>query len=433
MILEQQQTDERGEAVRALLATPLITRDADPQRFRLLAVHRDWLAKWFDGTCGWTLAFDLTGGTARLVKRRVTDDASRPAVRPTDGLPFDQLRYVLLMCVAAELVSRPLTVISELADAIGVACAADETLPDFRAEDYRHRAAFTDVLRWLIDQRLVTITAGAIDRYASEQADAVLEADVARLALLPASDRAPSRIDAADTDSWLQALRTEPRYGELSDDQLAPEQRNLWARHTLIRAVLDDPAVDIESLDARVVDYLASLTGRRLLNVAATEAGLRLERHAEVIVAVDERREATDATFGDRPTTVAMTAGVLLGELVDHQRQPQPRTVAELETVVGALLAADPGWARAYQDERGARRLTGEALAQLQAFGLVHLEGDQVHARPAAARYRVTITDARRPADADEAATGEADPTTAPEPTDQTALPLAATQPGDDL
>jgi uncharacterized protein (TIGR02678 family) len=394
VILDQQQTDERAEAIRTLLADPMPTREADPDRFRLLAIHRDWLATYFDRYCGWTFTLDVTGGTARLTKRRATLDPPRPATRPGDDRPFDATRYVLLMCVAAELVARPHTTISDLADAVGVACAADEVLFDFDPADHRQRGGFADVLRWLLDRDIVTITAGALDQYTTQGRDAVLEADVARLAALPASTRAPSRIVAADTDGWLSALTAEPRYGDLDADATA-DQRNLWARHTLIRAVLDDPAVDLDQLDRRVVDYLATPTGRQLLTDAVADAGLSLERHADVIVAVDEHRHATDQTFGERASTLAQVAGVLLAELSGPDRTGRTHRVAQLEGHVADLLAADPGWAKGYQDPGGARRLTTEALDQLVAFGLARRDHDTVHPRPAAARFAVTVTDAR--------------------------------------
>jgi uncharacterized protein (TIGR02678 family) len=414
MILDQQQTDERAEAIRALLVSPLTTREQAPELFRLLAIHREWLAAWFDRACGWGFHLDVTGGTARLAKRRADLDASRPAVRPTDGRPFDRTRYVLLLCACAELVGRPHTTISDLADAVGVACAADDELPAFDPADHRHRAAFADVLRWLVDSRVATITAGALDQYASGARDAVLEADVARLAALPTSTVAPSRVVATDLDGWLAALTAEPRYGDLDADEVSVEQRNRWSRHTLLRAVLDDPAVDVDDLAPRVRDYLATPTGRQLLREVVADTGMLLERHADVVVAVDESRQATDATFGDRSSTVAQAAGVVLSSLLTPDRAVSPRHVAELERRLADLLAADPGWARAYQDDTGAHRLAREVLAHLEAFGLARVVGDEVRARPAAARFAVSVTDARGtagPADGDAA---EAARSTAP-------------------
>jgi uncharacterized protein (TIGR02678 family) len=421
VILDQQQADERAEAIRALLVSPLTTREEDPELFRLLAIHREWLAGWFDRACGWGFHLDVTGGTARLAKRRADLDASRPAVRPTDGRPFDRTRYVLLLCACAELVGRPHTTISDLADAVGVACAADDELPAFDPADHRHRAAFTDVLRWLVDTRVVTITAGALDQYATGARDAVLEADVARLASLPTSTVAPSRVVASDLDGWLAALTAEPRYGDLDADDVPAEQRNRWARHTLLRAVLDDPAVDVEDLDPRVRDYLATPSGRQLVRDVVADTGMLLERHADVLVAVDETRQATDATFGDRSSTLAQAAGVVLSSLLTEDRAPGRRPLAVVERHLGDLLAADPGWARAYQDDTGGHRLAREVLAHLDAFGLARVAGDEVVARPAAARFAVTVTDARGAANG---AAGEApdDGGSAPPPADTPTL-----------
>ena len=393
MILDTQQADERAQAIRTLLAHPMTTRERDPEAFRLVAVHRAALADWFDTTCGWTLHVDLGGGTARLVKRRAEVAPPRPATRPSDRQAFDQTRYILLMAVSGELVARPHTTISELADALAHACAADEVLPTFDAANLAHRRAFADVLLWLIDHGYATITAGALEQYASQGRDAVLEADVPRLATIPASVRPPSRIDADGTDSWLAALRTEPRYGS---DDASDEQRNLHARHTIARAVLDDPALDVDTLDERVVRWLSSPAGGRVTARAVASAGLRLERHTDVLVAVDETRTATDTTFAERSSTRTQAAAVLLAALLHENRRPKVRSRKELEQLTAGLLDADEGWAKEYQKPAGAQRLAADALDELVAFGLVRLEGDTVHPRPAASRFAIEITDCRR-------------------------------------
>lgn len=386
---------ERAEAVRRLLARPLVTREADADVFRLVATHRGWLVAWFDRTCGWPLHVDLHGGTARLVKRRHAPDATRPARRPTDQRPFDVPRYVLALLVAAELVARPHTSIGDLADAVAVVAASDDALPDFDAGDHRHRNAFVDVLRWLVDQGMVRVTAGDLERVGQGGGDAVLEADVGRLAQLPSSTTPPSRITASDTAGWIAALTDEPRYGDPLDADADPERRNRWGRHQVLRAVLDDPAADVADLDEYTVRYLSTPTGRQVVADAAADAGLILERHADVLVAVDASRQAGDRTFAERASTVAQAVGVLLAELVDADRRPRAVSLAHLEAVTARLLAADPGWARAYQDETGARRLAREAVDELVAFGLARAEGDRVQARPAAARYAVEVVDSR--------------------------------------
>ena len=61
--------DERTRAARALLRTPLLDIDADPDAFRLVARHHAWLAERFETTCGWHLTIDAAAGFARLAKR----------------------------------------------------------------------------------------------------------------------------------------------------------------------------------------------------------------------------------------------------------------------------------------------------------------------------------------------------------------------------
>lgn len=395
-VLPEQATAERAGAIRALLTRPLLTREHDEDMFRQVVTHRADLVDWFDQLCGWPLLVDVPGGTARLVKRRQDPDATRPARRPTDGRPFDRLRYVLAMIVCAELVARPHTTIGDLADAVAVVSAGEDSLPAFDAGDRRHRGAFVDVLRWLDDAGFLAVTAGDLDRFSGEAHDAVLQADTKRLAGMLASATPPSRAAASTAQEWMTALTAEPRYGDVTAPDVASEQRSRWGRHQVVRALLDDPAVDLAALDAASRAYLESPTGRKVVADAVADAGLVLERHADVLVAVDETRTATDATFGDGSSIVSQVASALLAELVGEDRTPRTASMATLTDTVAALLADDPGWARSYQDDGGARTLAAAAADTLVAFGLAARDGDRVAGRPAAARYAVTVTDARR-------------------------------------
>lgn len=395
--IPEQAEAERASAIRALLARPLLTRERDEDTFRQVVAHRTDLVDWFDQTCGWPLTVDVPGGTARLVKRRQDPDATRPARRPTDGRPFDRMRYVLAMTVCAELVTRPHTTIGDLADAVAVVTAGEQALPAFDAGDRRHRGAFVDVLRWLDDAGVLAVTAGDLDRFSGERHDAVLQADTKRLAGMLASATPPSRAAAATTEEWVAALTAEPRYGDVTSPDVASEQRNRWGRHQVVRALLDDPAVDLDDLDDAARAYLDTPTGRTVVADAVAAAGLTLERHADVLVAVDESRTATDATFGDGSAIVSQVAATLLDALVGDERRPRATSMAALTATVAGLLADDPGWARTYQDDGGARSLAAAAVDTLVAFGLATRDGDRVAGRPAAARYAVTVTDARRP------------------------------------
>jgi uncharacterized protein (TIGR02678 family) len=389
---------ERRSAVRALLARPFVVREADPDLFALVAAHGEWLTDRFDEWCGWPLRVDFNAGTVRLLKRRRAEDldASRPA-RRGDGTPLDQQRYSLLMTVCAELVARPHATIGDIADAVEVVTRSDVALREFDVTSRAHRGALVDVLHWLVSGGYLVVRTGDLNSYAGQRLDAVLQADVRRLATLLSAAIAPSRVgveDPADAVGWLAALTAEPRYGDPADRDDA--QRVRWSRHQLLRAVLDDPAVDVVDLPDAARDYLRSITGRRVVADAVDDAGLALERHADVLVAVDAAREATDVTFGDRSSVVAQVAGTLLAALVDADRVLVAMSVERLTTVVADLLAGDPGWAKGYQEPGGARVLTALAIEQLEMFGLARRDGDRVVGRPAAGRYAVTVTDARR-------------------------------------
>ena len=69
---------ERARAIRELLAMPILNVATDPDRFGLAVRHHEWLAAWFETTCGWQLTVDIGAGFARLAKRSAHPDPTRP-------------------------------------------------------------------------------------------------------------------------------------------------------------------------------------------------------------------------------------------------------------------------------------------------------------------------------------------------------------------
>ena len=125
-VLGSHLTAERSEAARHLLRRPLLDASADAEGFRLAARHRQWLADWFESTCGWTVHVDVASGYARLLKRAPTVYVSRPLRRTRGaGTSFDRRRYELLCRVAAELVRHPVTTVGLLATAIAPEAGLD--------------------------------------------------------------------------------------------------------------------------------------------------------------------------------------------------------------------------------------------------------------------------------------------------------------------
>ncbi len=384
---------ERSEAVRRLLAQPLLAAGSDPGAFRLVVRHSTWLADYFEQTCGWALAVDVASGFARLAKRPAVVDPTRP-LRRTRGerLPFDRRRYQLLCLVCAELVRHPVTTVGMLAGAV----TADAGLDTSRQAE---RTAFVDALRALIGWGALEVSAGELDAYVgSDRANALLSADTARLHRLLVPATAPSALpDTLGTDDAVDRLLDEPRYGtgagEEPGAEMGEEARNRWARHRLGRRVLDDPVVNVEDLGEVEAAYLASISGRRWLRDRAAEAGLQLEERADGILAVDPEAIATDVAFPAPAGNAHQLALLLADRLVpidpDGSRRLAHLTAGELRSAVQDVLDRFPGWARGQREERGPEGLARQAVDLLVGLGLARRDDEGgVHARPALARYR---------------------------------------------
>ncbi len=390
--LAAQHGAERARAVRELLAAPILTVEADPDRFGLVARHHAWLATWFETTCGWQLTVDIGAGFARLAKRSAHPDATRPLrrLRGNKG-PFDRRRFQLLCLVCAELVRRPVTTIGLLAQAIPPEAQFDTS----RRVD---RTAFVDSLLALGQWGLVRATAGSVDAFVEdERGNAILTADTARLHRLLASSNAPSGLDdAISLDDATEALLAEPRYGEADRDPgaVSDEQRLLWTRHSLARRVLDDPVTLLEDLSPAEQDYLTHPSGRRWLRERVAEAGFELEERAEGVIAIDADAIATDLQFPSPQGNTYQLALLLIDRLVTKGAGGR-RTVGSLSSTalrhaVNEVLADHPGWARAYREEGGPALLLEEAVVLLVSFGLARREEDgSVVGLPVLARYRI--------------------------------------------
>lgn len=373
--------EERSRAIRHLLAAPLVDIDADPDAFRLVARHQAPLTDWFDTTCGWTLAVDVAAGFARLSKRAADVDPSRPLHR-TRGLrqPFDRRRYQLLCLVCAELVKHPVTTIGILAGAVG----------GLDTSRHAERAAFVDALRALVAWGALRTSGGEVDSFLdSDQGNAMLLADTARLHRLITSATAPSALaGGVGTEAAIAALLHEPRYGDAPTDPEAsdPDQRMRWVRHSLARRLLDDPVTYLDDLSPAELDYVSTPSGRKWLRDKVAEAGFELEERAEGLLAVDPDGIATDRHFPAPAGNAHQLALLLLDRLAQPPGALHP---AALRREVDGVLERFPGWARSHRDGEGPDRLAEEAVDLLVGFGLAAREaGGRVVARPALSRYR---------------------------------------------
>lgn len=383
--------EERSRAVRSLLATPLLDAERDREAFATIARHADWLVEYFEKTCGWTLTVDATAGFARLAKRAVEIDPTRPLRRLRgDHSPFDPRRYQLLCLACAELVRHPVTTVGLLAGSI----AAEAGLDTSR---YAERSAFVDAVGILVSWGTVRVTSGEVDAFVENAAaNAILTADTARLHRLLVSPTAPSALpDGSSTETAIDRLAHEPRYGSAADpgESTSDEVRLRLIRHRLGRRLLDDPATYLDDLSAAERDYATNPTGRRWLRDRAGDAGLRLEERSEGMVAVDPDALATDIRF-PAPQGNAHQLALLLADLL-VPAAPDGRRVARLEPedlrdAVHRIMTRHPGWARGHREGDGPLRIAEQAVELLAAHGLVRRDPDgSVVALPALARYRV--------------------------------------------
>ncbi|WP_278265438.1 TIGR02678 family protein [Nocardia sp. AG03] len=391
--------EEVGRAIRYLLAEPLLTAAAAPDRFDVVRRRREPVAQWFDYFCGWSLTVEPRVGYARLTKVRVATDATRPAKRQrSQRAPFDRRRYVLLCVVLAELCGTQVTTIGTLAEQVRSATAHDDLVQGFDTSSRGERRAFVDVLHWLEAAAVLHTVDGAVDSYIdSQQAKVLYRVDTTLLLRMLATGTGPSQLGIPTQEVSLRLpevlaeLTREHRYGAASvpagrhsEVTVSDNQRNLWLRHSIFRRLADDPVVYFADLDEAARGYLASPTGRRQLRNAAETGGFVLEERGDGILFVDPDALATDSKFPDDSST-AKVAGLLLLEHLDG-----PATIEQLCARTTELLRRFPQWARTYQAEEGPGRLADDAVAVLAAFQLVRrTTAGLVIPLPAVARYRV--------------------------------------------
>lgn len=420
--------DDMAQGIRSMLASPLLTRDADEEAFTLVRRKRTELTRWFDFFCGWTLTVEPRHGYARLAKVRAGGSylaSPRPALRVRGTRSaFDRRRYTLFCLAAAELTVLNRTTVGLLAQRVAHTCAAEEGIADFDSSSRAERSALVDALLLLESYGAITAVDGATESYlAGADALVLYRSDSARLARLLSAPVPPSRLGGAHAD--LAALLAEERYGVTAESGIpgetdtsgeagasgeegAPEhagptrnQRTLWARHSLMRRLLDDPVVYTADLSTAEAEYASSLTGRKMIRRAAEEAGFRLEERSEGYLLVDADGRATDDRFPGEGH-VKQTSLLLLDVLL---AAPGSVSLAALSDEVEGLLERRPSWAKSFRGEGGAARLARGALEVLVGHGLVRADPGGpagscgppgtvgYRALPAAHRYAVDRSD----------------------------------------
>jgi uncharacterized protein (TIGR02678 family) len=389
----RQRNDERIQALRALLMTPLMTPAHED--FAAVRRHADDLRDWFARETGWPLRIERD--CARLYKRPADlQDASR-------GLPgYERRRYVLL-CLACAVLERadPQITLRVLGERL-LLLAADPALASggFRfeltaAHERRELVAVCkSLLQWGALRRVAGdeesfVHAGAAS--AAEGGDALYDVQRRVLAGVLAAVRGPSTWPQEQAPVTLQE-RLDALVAEHVPD--SEEGQRTALRHHLARRMLDDPVVYLETLDEARRAYFINQRGAMASRLCEA-TGLAAEQRAEGLALVDEGGQLTDVSMPAEGTEAHAT--LLAAEFLASRTD-----LASLEDVAAFLAVARDRYGRYWRKsarEAGAEReLAGIALAQLQKLQLIAQDANHVRPLPALARFALGEADIHAPA-----------------------------------
>jgi uncharacterized protein (TIGR02678 family) len=393
-VTEAEAQAQRRAALRALLARPLLTADADSDALVLVRRHLAELQAWLSRETGWRLVADSE--TARLFKTApVLSDASHPA-RGHSKEPFGRRRYVTL-CLALSALARAdaQTTLGSLADDVLTAAAEPELAEcgfTLALDSRSDRSDLVAVVRLLLGWGVLSRVAGDEDAYLSAGTDVLYDVRRPVLGVLLSGARGPSTVTGSLFGDRLAQLTAEPV--PESDDL-----RNQALRRRLTRRLLEDPVVYYDELDEDERAYLLSQR-HAITRRIADATGLVPEMRAEGIAMVDPEDELTDVRMPEQRTDGHAT--LLVAEYLAGREQTD---LDELRAFVRQAAAAHATYWRKGVTEPGAEaELLAIALGKLSALRLVAIDGSVVRGRPALARFALdepVIRETRKaPADA---------------------------------
>lgn len=297
-------------AVRLLLTNPLVTTVA-PDRSALALVRR--FATELNDDLGQLAGYriELTATCARLLRPLDRLDDTQQVVRRRDRNPFDRRRYAYL-CLALAALGRAGTQIAltELADALRRRAAEIDGL-GFDPDLYRHRLAFVDVVRHLLEVGgLREVEVSSADwLHDPDTGEALYDLDRDVLHLVAVPPRVLQHVPS------VRALLTQDGRTVRADTSTAA--RRAATRRRLVRLLLEHPVVYLDDLDDDARTYLTQQS-RVLAEDLQRLTGGQLERRAEGCALIDATGGFTDHRFPSGGTTTqvallladAMTAAV---------------------------------------------------------------------------------------------------------------------------
>lgn len=391
--------EEQREAIRLLLATPLIPAEGHTAGdFRLVRRNADWLKRWFLRWPGWTLV--VASDVARLRKHpSARPDTTRGLEEKSgaDRATFNRRGYAMLCLVLATLENeRRQTTIQQVAAKTAIAVRLDPTLDeagfDYDTKVLAHRRELVNVMRRLEGWHvLVRIDRDDAD-FIKGDGDCLYRIDRAALATVLCSVRGASTLEPNGVLDLVEKLNEV----ETPD---SPDAHNRELQRSLVRRLLDDPVAYFDELTTREYEYFQS-QGERLLRELAQVTGMIPERRAEGVALLDPTGTWTDLGLpeqGTRGHATLLLAEWLAGILRDTPKPDVHVTVEQAERRMTELAKEHKKhWRKGCDSPEGSRRLTRDALDLLQALSLIERSADGITPRPAIARYRVAAPEEKQ-------------------------------------
>jgi uncharacterized protein (TIGR02678 family) len=397
---------ERREAMRALLAKPLLpARGADGQALALVRVHAEWLRQWLGRNCGWSLHIEPE--LARLRKTPADlSDGTRGALDRTSGLLFSRRRYVLL-CLALATLERAdrQTTLGNVAGDVLAAVAGEPAFAaaglSFELDSREARRDLVHVIRLLLEACVLVRVHGQEDHFIGGRGDVLYNVNRAALAAFLAVRRGPSTVAARGFEGRIAAIAEEPH-------PEGDEARNRQLRIGLTRRLLDDAVVYFQDLDEEERAYLASQRAH-LLRQIHEATGLVGEVRREGIALVDPEGTLCDLGMPEEGTEGHAT--LLVAEFLAAQargapgdpRAAQDSTALTVprEAVVAHLAAKKrehrAHWRKEALSPGAEEGLARDALARLEALRLIRMSRGGITPLPALGRFRLLPPTMRSP------------------------------------
>ncbi len=362
------------DSVRALLAQPLIGDD-QPEVVADVRRNRRQLEQFFSDELGYRLDASRPA-RARLAKVPGPGHVPR-GLQTRSGRAFDGRRYALvcLVLASAEVAGERTTLVRLFSDVDARAAGIDGLT--FSAEVASDRRVFIQAVQAAEGLGVLVLAEGDEERFArgDDSADALYRIDRERLALLPTTSAPPSLLASPDqlaTDAYPDT----------------EEGRVRRRRHRVMRALVEQPVIEVDDLSDDERDYLNNQRPR-IERVLSEWIGLQLEVRAEGWVAVDDDGGLSDLRWPDYGT-----AEVAALRVCDELRARRLAGLAhewewsEVVAFVGSLANEYAGfWRQDASTASGADSLAGEAVGILEQVRLVRRTGAGVVARPAAGRF----------------------------------------------